>query len=77
MNVQQIIDSEKEKPKSKKKKRGKPADPNIAQRNKKLLEAWEAGHYSTYAEIAREFDMPSADAARKAIAQEKRRQNKK
>ncbi len=67
LHIRQILDSDRRTPTRKKKKRGRPPDPVIARRDKKMLEAWQTGQYRTYAELADAFDVPSGDAARKAV----------
>jgi hypothetical protein len=57
---------------AKPKTRGRGEDPEIEKRDKRLLEAWETGHYKTYAELGRVFDI-KPEAVRKALIRAKRR----
>ncbi len=78
MHIEKIYEAEQPKRNIKRKaKRGRKPNPEIARRDRKMLEAWNTGHFRTFQELAREFDLPSDDAARQAITREKRRQNKK
>ena len=62
--------------KKKKKKVGRPPNPKIARRNKKMLEAWETGYYKRYKDLAKAFRLQTADAARKGVRRAKAERDK-
>ena len=76
LNPALLFEDEQAKPKIKKKP-GRPKDPNTAKRDQRMLDAWETRRYRTFGELAREFGLPSADAARKAVDRAKAKRDRK
>jgi hypothetical protein len=57
------------------KKRGRPKDPEVARRRARMVEAWEAGGFRTYLELAQEFQIDESEASR-VIKEHKRKKRK-
>jgi hypothetical protein len=55
-----------------KKRRGRKKDPETERRYQKWLEAWESGHYRSYAELARELGYEES-TVRKGVSAARRR----
>lgn len=53
-------------------RKGRPRDPKVADRNKKMMEAWESGLHKTYADLGRAFGVKE-DVARKAVRNAQRK----
>jgi hypothetical protein len=51
-------------PKRPRKPRGRTPDPEVAVRERRMTEAWDTGHYRTYAELAREFEVDPSYAGK-------------